>query len=302
MSETTTEHEVEEPVVESSAGAVSEEDVEGLVDWMLTSGRIRGGKPGTGLGIRSVRLTLGRLRAALNMAVRRRLVARNVAQYVTIPRHAREAAAAAKAKRVPWTEQEVVPFLRYIAADRLHAPMLLLLLGLRPAEVCGMRWTDVDLDAGTITVAVTRTSVERTVVEKAPKSEAGRRTLPLPRVVLAALRDLRRVQSRERLAAGEAYAASGRVVVDELGGAVKTDWLRRRCYALMEGAGVRRVRPYDARHACLTWLAASGVPDVVVSAWAGHADLSFTKRVYVHPSVEHLRPAAERMDEVLRRR
>ncbi|WP_107081695.1 Arm DNA-binding domain-containing protein [Streptomyces sp. SBT349] len=129
---------------------LSETDVEGLVDWMLTSGRVRGGKPGTGLGIRSVRLTLGRLRAALNMAVRRQLVPRNVAQYVTFPRHAREAAAAAKAQRVPWSEQEVVPFLRYIAGDRLYAPMLLLLLGLRPAEVCGLRWIDVDLDAGTI--------------------------------------------------------------------------------------------------------------------------------------------------------
>lgn len=59
------------------------------------------------------------------------------------------------------------------------------------------------------------------------------------------------------------------------------------------------MRPYDARHACLTWLAASGVPDVVVSAWAGHSDLSFTKRVYVHPNIEHLRPAAVRMDKIL---
>jgi hypothetical protein len=40
-----------------------------LVDWMLTSGRKRGGKPGTGLGPRSVRLTLGRLKAAFEMAI-----------------------------------------------------------------------------------------------------------------------------------------------------------------------------------------------------------------------------------------
>ncbi|ONK09509.1 Site-specific recombinase XerD [Streptomyces sp. MP131-18] len=216
------------------------------------------------------------------MAVRRQLVARDLAQYVTIPRHAREAAAAAKVKRVP--------FLRHIATDRLYAPMRL-----RSAEVRGMRWTDVDLDTGTITVAITRTSVERKVVEKAPKTEAGRRTLPLPQVVLAALQDLRRVQRRERM-------ASGRGVADELGGAVKTRLAPAPLLHAGGRSGLRRVRPYDARHACLTWLAASGVPDVVVSAWAGRADLSFTKRVYVHPSVEHLRPAAERMDEVLRRR
>ncbi|MFF1707516.1 tyrosine-type recombinase/integrase [Streptomyces sp. NPDC058252] len=53
----------------------------------------------------------------------------------------------------------------------------------------------------------------------------------------------------------------------------------------MEEASVRRIRLYDARHACLSWMANNGVPDTVVSAWAGHSDLPFTKRVYVHPSV-----------------
>jgi hypothetical protein len=54
--------------------SLTEEDIESLVDWMLTSGRRRGGQPGTGLGVRSVRLSLGRLRAALNLAVRRGLI------------------------------------------------------------------------------------------------------------------------------------------------------------------------------------------------------------------------------------
>ncbi|MEU5942826.1 hypothetical protein ABZ807_27490 [Micromonospora sp. NPDC047548] len=76
---------------------VTEVDIEALVDWMLTEGRRRGGKPGSGLGVRSVRLTLGRLRTALNVAVRRQLVVRNVAAFVTIPRAAAKAAADARA-------------------------------------------------------------------------------------------------------------------------------------------------------------------------------------------------------------
>ncbi|WP_329486710.1 Arm DNA-binding domain-containing protein [Kitasatospora sp. NBC_01246] len=80
--------------------SLTEEDIEALVDWMLTSGRRRGGKPGTGLGIRSVRLALGRLRAALNLAVRRGLMVRNVAQHVTISREAKTKAEAAKPKSV----------------------------------------------------------------------------------------------------------------------------------------------------------------------------------------------------------
>jgi integrase len=59
------------------------------------------------------------------------------------------------------------------------------------------------------------------------------------------------------------------------------------------------VRLYGARHACLTFLAASGVSDVVVSARAGHAELSLAKRVYVHPTAEHLWKASDALARLL---
>ncbi|GLY55010.1 tyrosine-type recombinase/integrase [Lentzea sp. NBRC 102530] len=278
---------------------LSEEDVDGLVSWMLTSGRKRGGKVGSGLGVRSVQLTLGRFRAALNIAVRRKLVVRNVAQYTQIPREARRKAAAAAAERVPWSEMEVRQFLAAIRDHRLHAPVLLSLIGMRPAEVCGLRWSAVDLEAGTLSVELTRTLVDGEVEEKGPKSEKGKRRLPLPKPLHAALKAIKARQAREAMRAGDAYDRSGFVLVDELGAAWKTDKFRRAIYKLMAQAKVRKVRPYDARHACLTYLATSGVPDVIVSAWAGHADLSFTKRVYIHPNAEHLKEAANQLDELL---
>jgi integrase len=279
---------------------LSEEDIDELVSWMLTSGRKRGGKVGTGLGVRSVELTLGRLRTALTVAVRRKLVVRNVAQYTQIPREARRKAAEAKARRTPWNADEMKAFVAATREHRLHAPMLLSLLGMRPAEICGLRWpTDVDLAAKTIRVENTRTIVEGEVEEKGPKSEKGKRTLPLPGPVTTALKSLKARQAEEKLAAGSAYLDTGYVLVDERGSPWKTDKLRRETYKLMAAAKVRKVRPYDARHACLTYLAASGVPDVVVSAWAGHADLSFTKRVYVHPNAEHLQAAADQLNKLL---
>lgn len=290
--------------------ALSEEDVEGLVDWMLTSGRQRGGKPGTGLGIRSVRLTLGRFRAALNLAVRRGLVTRNVAEHVTVSREAKRKAEAGKAKRTPWNETEVRQFLGRISGNRLYAPMLLALIAERPAEVCGTRWEeDVDLEAKTIVVGDnTRTIVydrsleqgqRNKVVEKDAKTEAGQRHLPLPAPVWAALKVFRALQLKEKETAGDAYEDSGYVLVDELGRPWKTDKLRREAYKLMTSAGVRKVRLYDARHACLSWMANNGVPDTVVSAWAGHSDLSFTKRVYVHPDPRSLSTGSEKLGELL---
>lgn len=260
--------------------------VEDLVDWMLTSGRKRGGTPGTPLSPRSAQITLGKLKTALDDAVHRRLVAFNVAAPVKCP-------AQITTKRTPWSPDEVKTFLATAADDRLHAPMLLSLIGMRPEEVCGNRWADdVDLDAETIAVDNVRTLVWTEtggqVVEKGPKTEAGRRILPLPSIVTAALRAFKATQAAERLAAGEAYESSGYVLVDELGHPFKTDQLRRAAYRLMKKAGVRKVRLYDARHACLTYLSVSGVPGPIIGVWAGHADLSMAQRVYVHPSPKDL--------------
>jgi integrase len=278
---------------------LNEADVRELVDWMLTSARRIGGKPGTGLSARTMELTLGRLRAVPKLGIRRGILARNVAEDVKVPKAARKASRAVKRARQPWTRDEVQVFLMHVTTDRLYAVMLLSLIGTRPAEVVGLRWEDLDLKAGTVSIEITRTLVAGEVVEKDAKSESGERMLPLPTVVLAALRAFRTRQASEGLAAGEFCTPSGRVVVNELGAAVKADWLRRRAYERMRSAGVRRVRLYDARHACLSWMANNGVPDVVVSAWAGHADLGFTKRTYVHADPEALRAGSDKLSELL---
>ncbi|MEU0214319.1 tyrosine-type recombinase/integrase [Streptomyces sp. NPDC006265] len=289
---------------------LSEEDVEAFVDWMVTSARRRGGKVGTGLGVRSIQLTMGRFRSALNLAVRRGWVVRNVAEHVRISRDARTKAKQNKPEYKPWDEAEVKAFIEASKDHRLFGVMLLALIAERPAEVCGARWADdVDLDgAGTIAIGNTRTLVydrrlekgERNkVVEKQPKTENGKRVLPLPKPVYTALTVFRAQQAQEKAAAGGAYEDSGYVVVDELGRPFKTDKLRRETQKLMEEAGVRRVRLYDARHACLSWMANNGVPDTVVSAWAGHSDLSFTKRVYVHPDPQSLKAGSDKLSELL---
>ncbi|NYF58548.1 hypothetical protein [Micromonospora purpureochromogenes] len=56
---------------------------------------------------------------------------RNVAAFVAIPRAAAKAAADARAERKPWTQGEVKAFLTGITGERLYAPCLLSLMGLR---------------------------------------------------------------------------------------------------------------------------------------------------------------------------
>ena len=66
--------------------SITKSDIEDLVDWMLTAGRRRGGKPGTGLSGRTARLTLSRFSAALEAAVLEGKLVRNVARLVKPPR------------------------------------------------------------------------------------------------------------------------------------------------------------------------------------------------------------------------
>ncbi|WP_329462289.1 tyrosine-type recombinase/integrase [Streptomyces sp. NBC_01431] len=83
------------------------------------------------------------------------------------------------------------------------------------------------------------------------------------------------------------------MLVDEFGAPLDVRQLREQAYKVMAGNALRRVRLYDARASCFTYLANRGVPDHLLARWAGHADVRMTKRWYVKPDVEDLRSAAD---------
>ena len=179
-----------------------------------------------------MRLTIGRLSAAFELAVRDRKLVANPCQYVDLPE-------LAEVEHETWSAEQVRAFLSAAAQDRLHAAWRMTLYGMRRAEVCGLRWSEVDLDAGTITVASTRVVVYGYgVVDKEPKSRRGSRTLPLDTAAVAALRALRDRQVTEAMEAGEAYQDSGYVVTDELGTAPNPEWYSDEFHRLRERAGL----------------------------------------------------------------
>ncbi|MFB7781516.1 tyrosine recombinase XerC [Streptomyces vinaceus] len=277
--------------------ALTEDQIQDFVDELVARGRRKSGKPGTRLMVSTVDGILTRLREALGRAVVRRLIPVSPAQYVRVSLADKKIDKRENRRPSPWTVVEVQKFIKAIEDDRLYAPLLMSLMGLRPAEVCGQRWRDIDLQLATLEMANTRTMLGNgTVLEKDAKTAAGERVLPLPSKALEALKRFRAQQARERLAAGEAYTDTGYVVVDELGMPRNTRQLREHAYKVMETSGLRKVRLYDARHSCLTYLAVNGVPDVVLAAWAGHTNATFTKLKYVRPGVEDLRSAADAWD------
>jgi len=282
--------------------SVTKRDIENLVDWMLASGRRRGGKPGTPLGARSVRLTLGRLKAAFEMAVQEGKLVRNVVKLVEPPEYA-------PAERDTWSQADVRTFLRVAAGDRLHAAWRLSLYGLRRGEVLGLRWSDVDLSAKTLTVSQARVLVDCKVRVEPPKSRNGARTLPLDDVVVNALTELRKRQMQESAAAGRMYRAAladldwyapgaEYIVTDEFGIPLYPEHYSDEFARLLKHAGLRKIRLHDSRHTTLSLMEKAGVPISIISKWAGHYDSAFTMRTYVHASDEDLQRGRQALAEI----
>src|SRR5215469_12444032 len=211
------------------------------------------------------------------MAVAEGKIARNPARLVRPPKHVQP-------ERQPWSAAEVKTFLAPASADRLHAAWRLSLYGLRRGEVLGLRWSDIDVTAKTLTVSQSRVLVEYQVRIEEPKSRNGFRTLPLDDALVDALRALRLRQAQELADAGPAYIGAGYVATKVLGEPVHPEWYSDEFDRLLKRAGLRRITLHDSRHTTLTLMEHAGVPISVISKWAGHYDSSFTQRTYVHAS------------------
>lgn len=191
-----------------------------------------------------------------------------------------------------FTEDEVRTLLEVAATDRNEHAWHLALSGLRRGEIAGLKWEHLDLDAGTITIANNRVSVNGKVSEGEPKSTRSARTLPLTPALTAALKSARTRQAKERLRLGEAYGPGTYVVCDEAGRPYHPDTISDFWREMCTRSGVSQIRLHDARHTCGTLMHLQGVPIVVISAWLGHADAAFTMRTYMHSQNDALADAA----------
>ena len=216
------------------------------------------------------------LRASLNAAVRQRVIPWNPAAGVELAAEVREPA------RV-WGPAEVRAFLAATEGHRLHALWrLVLLAGLRRGEACGLRWQDIDLDAGCLRVAQTLLQLGGRVVTGTPKSASSGRTVSLDAETVRLLDEHQRAQRRERFAAGSAYEDAGLVFCDEIGRVYLPDrvsaWFRQAA----RDAGLPVIKLHEGRHSAATLALEAGIDIKIVSARLGHSTTAITSDLYTH--------------------
>lgn len=260
------------------------------VERMMNEALSRGVSPRSAAHHRAV------LRTALNVAMRWGWAGRNAAALADPPRiQEREVR--------PLTPTDARALLAAVSGDRLEALFTVALAcGLRQGEALGLRWPDVDLGIGAVTVRRSLQRIAREWQFVPPKTRRSRRTLPLPPPVVRALREHRTRQLKERLIAGRAWEGKEweeLVFSDELGRPLSGHHVLRRFKALLTEAGLPAMRYHDLRHGAASLMAVQGVPPRVAMELLGHAQISTTMEIYAHVAPELQRDAAERMTEAL---
>ncbi len=235
-----------------------------------------GGKRGGPLSPTTVRYAHTVFGKALQDAVGWGLVARNAARAAKPPRKA-------STDMQVWSPEEARRFVELVQNDRLYALWFLLLTtGMRRGEAVGLRWSDVDLDGGVLSVRRAIASVDGVALESEPKTAKGRRAIALDPATVDALRSHRERQAAERALVGDGWAESGAVFTYPDGRTLHPDHVMVVFQRLIAGAGLPRIRLHDLRHTAATLALAAGVHPKVVQERLGHSSIGITLDTYSH--------------------
>lgn len=161
--------------------------------------------------MRKVQIMRTVLSAALTRAVREELIPRNVARLVELPQWQRGTIR-------PWAADEAKQFLGAARADPLYAAFVLLILyGLRRGETLGVRWTDIDSEAGTIQIRQQLQRVQGQLILGPVKTHAGQRDIRLLDLVREALERQAAQQDAHRTDMGSAWPPTDLVFTTRTG-------------------------------------------------------------------------------------
>lgn len=181
----------------------------------------------------------------------------------------------------------------------LPAGPIAILTGLRQGELFGLRWQDVDLINGVLTVRNALQRIDGVPVLVEPKTARSRRTIALPNGAVLALKEQRRRQAEERLAAGSRWNDWELVFATTIGTPLDAHNVTHRLQRILADAGLPRQRFHDLRHLCATLLFMQGVSPRVVMEQLGHSQIGLTRNNYAHVMPTMLRDAAGALDAAL---
>jgi len=237
------------------------------------------------------------IRGALNDAVRRGIVTRNVA-YVA---HAPKLRAIPKVEQQALTAQQLQGFLRAAAGHRLFPALWLIsTTGLRRSELLGLQWQDIDLKAATLSINRGLVSIGYDMHESRGKTSNSRRAIDLDATTVRVLSTWRDWQPTEQAVIG--VDPTGWVFTNATGEPIHPHSISQTFNRIVKRAEVPRIRLHNLRHTHGTLLIRAGVPVKVVSERLGHGNPAFTIDTHQHVLPEMQAEAAGVFEKLITRR
>jgi integrase len=233
-----------------------------------------------GLDARTVSYIHTILHRALKDAVRWGRLARNPADAADPPRIAQKPDGVHA-----WNARTLRAFLdaSRVSGDRLHALWVTLATtGMRRGEALGLRWADIDLDAGRLRVVQTITQTRSKVEIGEPKTSRGRRAVALDTATVGVLREHRRRMLEERLLVGSDFDDHGLVFHEPDGRNLRPDAVSGAFLRRVARCGLPRLTLHGLRHTWATLALERGVHPRVVQERLGHSTIAITLGIYSH--------------------
>lgn len=245
-------------------------------------------KAGEGLSARSVRYVHTILKAALESAVANGKIVKNPARLASAP-----SATEARAPEIhPWTGPQLAGFLAWAwekRPDAAPAWHLLAYTGMRRGEALALRWRDVDLDAGVVSVRRSLTPLRAKgqplrLLEGPTKGKAAR-VVDIDPETVRVLREHKKTRGTLGLSLVRDDAL---LFANEEGVRLDPDRFTRRFTMSLASANKRSnlalpaIRLHDLRHTHATLLLKAGVNIKIVSERLGHASVNITWNTYQH--------------------
>jgi len=226
----------------------------------------------------SVSRVLNVLRQALNEGMRHDWLTRNVASVARCPTSHTNTRRAV-------TAEQARDLIAAAEGTALHAALIVAITcGLRPGELLGLTWTNLDLDATDPTLTITHAlKADSTGLYLGDvKTSTSQRRITLTDNALLALRDHRTRQLEQRLHLGAAWQDHDLVFASEVGTPWEPHNFRRALRRIGDQVGIEAITPYELRHTAVTLLSNSGIAAERIADLAGHRDTRMVERVYRH--------------------
>ena len=202
--------------------------------------------------------------------------------------------------RKVWNVAQLQTFLQRARSDRFFALWVLEgTSGMRRCELAGASRDLLDLDAGTLTIEVTRVVVDGRVIESDGKTENAQHVLALDPFTLAVLKAHVEMLDRERREFGPDYHDHGVLFCWEDGRPPHPDTITRRFKKLAASAGLPEIDLHDVRHSYATAGRDAKIDWKALSKRIGHADVAFTMKQYVQTDLEADRQVANTLAELI---